>query len=410
MVLEHKVMWIEGMFLRPHHFQQQDRRAESMLTARIAALQPFFWGFSRIELDEKALAIGKVALTACEGAFPDGLPFAFPGDTALIEPLELDQTVTNQTVWLVAPALSEGARIGFELASDGPPLDARYAIKTREVANALDDGAGPELLKLGETNLRLQIGTRPPQGFEALPLVRVREVTPDRRVVLEEGFFPPVLSADVAADLYRSVAEIAGLFEVRAEHLAGRQSAVRGTSSTARDQFLLLQLCNGWGARLRQIRDMRRIHPSELHRDLVEAAAELATFTRPDTLRPPPLPAYDHDDLTTTFTPVLEELRRSLGFLGEQKAVPIELEFSRKYRIYHNRAIEGTLFEGARFILVARAAMLEDEFRQNLPRRVSIGSTAEIMDIIGAAERSVPLRPLNAFPPDISHQAGWTCF
>ena len=410
MALERKVMWIEGMFLRPHHFQQQDRRSESLLTARIAALQPFFWGFSRIELDEKALAIGKVALVAVEGAFPDGLPFACPGDVGLIEPLELDPSVTDQTVYLVAPALGPGARIGVERDLDGPPIDARYAIETRQVHDALDDSTVPEELKLGETNLRLHIGTRPPQGFESLPLVRVREVTADRRVVLEEGFVPPILSADVAPELYRALAEIAGLFDVRADYLAGRQSAARGTSSTARDQFLLLQLCNGWGARLKQIRDTRKIHPAELHRDLVEAAAELATFTRPETMRPPPMPAYDHDNLTVTFAPVIEELRRSLGFLGEQKAVAIDLSFHRKQHVYYNRAIDGTLFDGARFILVARAAMLEDEFRRDLPRRCSIASTLEIMEIIGAAERSIPLRPLSSFPPDINHQAGWTCF
>lgn len=421
-MLERKVMWIEGMFLRPHHFQQQDRRTESLVATRIAALQPFFWGYSKVRLDPAQLSTGTVSVLECEGAFPDGVPFSFPGDAAAIEPLELEVGTSDVTIWLTAPAISAGSALGAERPANGAPPASRYVIETSEERDVLDPAGPPELMKMGNQGLRLVAGPKPAQGFMVLPMAKVREVTADRTVVLDEDFVPPVLSAEANSGLARQVGEIARLFTARSEALAGRYSSAGGASVSAQDQFMRLQVCNRWSARLRQMCDMRggdlegdrgacpRIHPALLHRDLVEAAADLACFTQEETRRPPEFPSYDHDRLTETFTPVLVELRRSLGFLGEQKAVPIQLKFHRKQHIYYAQSIDGRLLKDTRFVLVAKAKMLEDDFRSQLPRRTSIGSVDEILEIIGAAERSVPLRALSAFPSDLRPLAGYTAF
>ena len=51
-----KILWSEGLFLRPQHFQQQDRWVEQALKARVAALGPYWWGVSELEIDRDALA------------------------------------------------------------------------------------------------------------------------------------------------------------------------------------------------------------------------------------------------------------------------------------------------------------------------------------------------------------------
>ena len=70
-----KVVWSEGLFLRPQHFQQQDRHAEWFVEARTRALGGLFWGFTHLELDEAALGTGKIALVSARGVLPDGTPF-----------------------------------------------------------------------------------------------------------------------------------------------------------------------------------------------------------------------------------------------------------------------------------------------------------------------------------------------
>src|SRR3546814_8148644 len=56
MAEKNKVVWSEGMFLRPQHFQQFERYLEGMLQQRAVALQGFFWGFSHLALDRDALS------------------------------------------------------------------------------------------------------------------------------------------------------------------------------------------------------------------------------------------------------------------------------------------------------------------------------------------------------------------
>ncbi|MDG4584969.1 MAG: type VI secretion system baseplate subunit TssK, partial [Candidatus Competibacter sp.] len=39
-----KVVWSEGMFLRPQHFQQQDRYLEALVRQSCRHLRPYDWG------------------------------------------------------------------------------------------------------------------------------------------------------------------------------------------------------------------------------------------------------------------------------------------------------------------------------------------------------------------------------
>jgi len=64
-----KVIWTEGMFLRPQHFQQQDRNFQNWIETRCSGLQIYSWGLTILELDQPLLALGKIALTSCRGVF-----------------------------------------------------------------------------------------------------------------------------------------------------------------------------------------------------------------------------------------------------------------------------------------------------------------------------------------------------
>ena len=46
-----KVVWSEGLFLRPHHLQQHDRYFERLIENRSRYVTPYPWGFSDLEID-----------------------------------------------------------------------------------------------------------------------------------------------------------------------------------------------------------------------------------------------------------------------------------------------------------------------------------------------------------------------
>ena len=59
----HKVVWQEGMLLRPQHFQQNDRYYDYQLKTRTQKLDSYAWGFFELEIDRQFLNMGKLVVS-----------------------------------------------------------------------------------------------------------------------------------------------------------------------------------------------------------------------------------------------------------------------------------------------------------------------------------------------------------
>ena len=53
-----KILWSEGMFLSPHHFQQWEEYQEQILQYRLKSLVSFSWGLTELEINREGLANG----------------------------------------------------------------------------------------------------------------------------------------------------------------------------------------------------------------------------------------------------------------------------------------------------------------------------------------------------------------
>lgn len=47
----HKVIWQEGMLLRPQHFQHNDRYYDHQMKTRTQLLGSYTWGFLNLDID-----------------------------------------------------------------------------------------------------------------------------------------------------------------------------------------------------------------------------------------------------------------------------------------------------------------------------------------------------------------------
>ena len=73
-----RVVWSEGMYIGPHHFQAQSRYFEDSAQFVAAALRRDYYGFLGCEVDGEALRNGTLAVVHARGIFPDGLLFKMP--------------------------------------------------------------------------------------------------------------------------------------------------------------------------------------------------------------------------------------------------------------------------------------------------------------------------------------------
>src|SRR5665213_3162316 len=94
-----KILWSEGLFLRPQHFQQQSRFFERLVETRCGSLRNHSWGCIELEFERDLLAIGKLAIRRAVGVFPDGTPFRMPEDEPVPAPLDIAANVRDEVVY-----------------------------------------------------------------------------------------------------------------------------------------------------------------------------------------------------------------------------------------------------------------------------------------------------------------------
>ena len=128
-----KVVWQEGMLLRPQHFQQNDRYFEHQLKSRSRLQDIYPWGFFSLEIDRQFLNMGKLVLSQASGILPDGTLFELGSER---EPLALDiPPNTGSTPVYLALPLVTGNHIETRRPEQKDVL-ARYTAHELDVADS----------------------------------------------------------------------------------------------------------------------------------------------------------------------------------------------------------------------------------------------------------------------------------
>jgi type VI secretion system protein ImpJ len=401
-----KVVWTEGMFLQPQHFQQHDRWREFQLRERLAACAPYLWGFTSLSVDEASLALGKIALNAAHGMLPDGTLFSLPGNDAAPPAFDVPSDARNELIALVAPLQRPGIAETDAEGAAGSTLP-RYAVAEVQV-NDSNAGAQREApLQVGRLNLRLMLARDAGEGYATLGVVRLIERRADNRVVLDAQYVPPMLHVRGNAVLEGYVRELHGLLHQRGEALSSRlaQPGRSGVGEIA--DFLLLETVNRNEPLFAHLAQVSVLHPERLYAACLTLAGDLATFR--DRRRPGQYGEYRHDDLAKTFKPVIDDLRQSLSMVLEQTAIPIELQ-DRKYGMRVALIPDVELQRNASFVLAVTAQMPGEALRARFPTQVKIGPAERIRDLVNLQLPGVALKPLPVAPRQIPYHAGFNYF
>jgi type VI secretion system protein ImpJ len=402
-----RVVWSEGLFLRPQHFQQQTRYLERYVEGRGRQLRAHSWGFTELEIERDLLGIGKLGLRRAAGVFPDGTPFAMPDDDPLPVSLELTAQVRDQPVLLAIPLRKEGTRESDRRSEMGA---VRYQIRDFESRDVTSDSNVTVTLEVAPIRTRLLLASEPREDFACIPVACVQECRADRTVLLDDRFIPTVLNAQVAPRLGTFLTELQGLLHQRGEALAARAvAAVRGAAAEIAD-FLMLQSVNRYEPIVDHYVASRLVHPEDLYRLCLEIAGDLSTLTTSGR-RPRKLPGYQHEDLRAAYDPLITALRAHLSVVLEQNAVSIPLE-KKRFNIEVGVVNDKALFDNAAFVLAARADVPAEDLRKGFPAQVTIASVETIAKLVNDHLPGVPLQALSAScaPAAVSRYTSRTAF
>jgi type VI secretion system protein ImpJ len=401
-----RVVWSEGLFLRPQHFQQHDRYIERYVESRCAGLRPHAWGLTEIEIERDLLGIGKLGLRRAAGVFPDGTPFHLPEDAPLPAPLELNTQVRDQVVYLAAPLRRDGSRESDRREQvDGI---VRYLTGDYDARDVTSDSNVAATLEVATLRTRLTLASEPRDDFACIPVAHVQECRADRLVVLDDAFIPTVLGVQQATRLATFLTELQGLLHQRGEALAARAVASGRSGAAEIADFLMLQIVNRYEPVITHFVQSRLVHPEELYRVGLEIAGELATLTLPSR-RPARVAPYVHENLRATYEPLIAALRACLSAVITHTAVAIPLE-KKRFNISVGVVNEKALFDDAAFVLAARADVPAETLRRSFPSQVTLAGVEAIAKLVNDHVPGIPLLPLSVVPRQIPFHAGFTYF
>ena len=320
------VVWSEGMYLAPHHFQAHGRYFEDSVRFAITALWRDPYGLLGCQLDEEALRNGTLSLVHARGILPDGLPFLMPECDALpaVRPIadNFPSTRGHLDVLLAAPLHKhQGANCDL----NGEARQARFRAETRTLRD--DTTAGEERpIQLGRKNLRLVLETEATDGMTTLPLARVMR-DGSGHLTFDPDFIPPCLQIAASDRLMLLLRRLTEILERKSATLGASGSAILGPSEIA--NFWLLHAVTSALAPLRHLWNSKRGHPEELFVELTRLAGALCTFALDS--HPRTLPLYDHEKPGECFRALDRHIRERLETVLPTNCLAIPLEEKGQY-------------------------------------------------------------------------------
>lgn len=402
-----KVVWSEGLFIQPHHFQQSDRYHEALVAGLARRALPYLWGVSQLEIDDELLKLGKFAIRSASGLTPDGALFRVPQVEDHPPALEVPETVRDCVVYLTVPARREGAE---EVDLSTRDLQTtRYAPSELEITDTMGTTRRPVTVAVGKLRLRFALAVDDLSDLLAIPIARIIEVRADKEVVIDRGFMASCLDVRAAPPLAGFLRDVEGMLSARAQALSARfvdQGPATGVADVS--DFLLLMTVNRALPIFRHMLSIENVHPEAAYAQAAALAGELASFLAADKMAPE-FPAYQHDNLTVIFQPVMRSLRQYLSAVLETNAVSIPLD-PRKYGVSVGIIADRKLIGNAQFVVAVNANVPAEAVRRHFPAQAKVGPVEQIRQLVNSALPGIDLTHLPSAPRQIPYHAGVVYF
>lgn len=390
-----RVVWSEGMYLSPHHFQTQSRYFEDSIAFLANNLWHEPWGLLHLSLDEKAIHNGSAVLLHASGLFPDGLAFELPNSDAAPPARNLTDvfppTDAALPLYLTIPARRDS---GFDC-DLGPVANGGRWSQMHRVVRDETNGVDEREIDLGQKNLRIMADTELTPDLLSIPIARVLR---DGRghLIYDEAFIPACLRLNASETLMLLVNRLLeavgekSATVARGAHRHGRFEA--GTAALDVANYWFLNALHSAMPVLHHLTKTRHAHPEEVFVELSRLAGALCTFAIDSD--PRQLPSYDHRDPGPAFRALDAHIRKHLEIVVPSNTVTLDFHPVEPY-IQAADVTDERCLRRARWILGMRSSLGESDLLRQVPRLVKVCSSKFVPELV---KRALPGLVLTHIP------------
>lgn len=376
-----RVIWSEGLFLQPQHFQQQERYFDHEIHIRTAHFHGHCHGFHQLQLDPDLLLAGKVGILKASGYFPDGTHFSIPDKDPAPPCLDFANAVKSGKVYLsLAKPHWAGRHLGWtpEETPTNNRSPLKYLAETTEISSVYDPELEPSAVDLARLNLFLSAEHLHQEGHVQLAICEFRE-SRNSEIQLIDAFIEPCLCSLQNANIRRILEAVLALLESKINQLRQRRVRKGSHNSSEIGDFLLLQACVQHRLIVAHLLRSKQVHPEAAYLRLLACLGAVTLYG--DDTAADFLPNYDHDNLRLAFDAVFTALRNALAGLHDQHAVQIPL-MQKQAGVHLGQITDRTLLVNAHFYLTVHAAAPEELVQRQFPSTVKIGPVEKLRDLV----------------------------
>ncbi len=399
-----KVVWSEGMYLGPHHFQVQGRFFEEVTHFQISNLWFEPYGLVGLELDAEALRNGTVTLVHGRGIFQDGLTFNIPESDPVPAARNISDlfppTQESLTVFLAVPPHRLGAA-NCALTEEQDKGGTRYTAEEKILPDE-NTGLDEKPLKLGRKNIRLLLDTEDAGEMQTLPIGRVKR-DGSGNYIYDESFIPPCLQISASQTLMLMTRRMIEILQEKSVNVSldgrGRGKFQTGLSAQEVSRFWFLHAINSSLGPLRHMFASQCAHPAELFSELLRLGGALCTFALDS--HPQNLPLYQHLSLDKCFAEIERHIRTHLELLAPSNCIPIPLHSPVNY-FYEGEVTDQRCLDRARWILAVHSAIGDAELITRTVQLVKVCSAQFVPQLVKRALPGMELTHMSVPPSAVS--------
>ncbi len=407
-----KVIWKEGMFLQPHHFQQAERYLLNSFHAALLSHSPHWYGITELEIDKDAISNGLFSVTRCSGMLPDGVAFSMPKEDpppaarSFTDHFSHDQQSLD--VYLALPLVAEGKANVVSASLEGQAA-ARFRSRTVTVGDEVL-GMQRKEIDVGAYNFVLLFADESLDNHASFQVGKLAR-NQSGSVELVPSFVPPLLSIGASPYMLSVLRSLLELLLAKITSLSQGRKQVEGgfAEFTGGEEtpFRLLQTLNTFTPLLTHFHSFPSVHPYDVFCLLTQFAGALCTFSSEVSIRN--LPRYDHANLSATFTALVKIIRTVLEADIQAGCVPVPIEQINQ-ATFVCKIPDEKLLSVAKFFLGVSAKVQEKELVVGALQRIKMCSRNRLDLLISSAMPGLPLKHTLHPPQGLSTKPGFVYF
>ncbi|WP_299490756.1 type VI secretion system baseplate subunit TssK [uncultured Shewanella sp.] len=398
-----KIVWSEGMFISPQHFQQQERYIESYIKNYHHYYHNSDAGIFDIDFDSDLLKIGKFGLRSSSGVFPDGTPFHTDYEMVI----DIPDDAMGKLIYLALPIYRLGVQdVTFE-ANSG----TRHRSMMQPIFDSSRQDSEAEEVELSILNICLKMEGEDLEDYSVIEIAKIKEVKIDGGVILDQTYIPPCLRIKISDYILTSLKEIHADLVSHGQNLSNKLSvdnSIKADQIVASD-YIMLQTIARWTPQVYFWMNTDKLAPQNLYYDLCIMAGEFSA------LNSKLLSDFHHFNCRDLF-PLFSQLFGDIKILlrqGRESSVTIlnwdETLFDKR-RLLRIKVMDSVLYSSSRILLAVSCSLGMVETSKQFIASTKLGGNSRIAELVRNSVSGIAMTALPFAPNELKARANKAYF